>query len=694
MENANTACSRISLCSATIGALLGLPRRTKRLIMLGADTAALPMALWAALVLKFDRLMPGVGQNLGPLFIAVAPALLVFYSLGVYRTVIRFMGPKVTVGIIAGVSVSVLAAAFFGAAMGGAQVPLSAFAIYWLLAVVYIVGSRLLARFVLTGRVRNKKAARVLIYGAGNAGARLSAALRGASHYKPVAFVDDDETLQGSQVNGIRVYRREALPELVSEWEVEHILLAMPAISRRRRCEILATLEPLGVRVQSIPDQSDIISGKAHIDDLRAVEVDDLLGRDPVPPNPWLLEKGVRGKCVLVTGAGGSIGGELCRQILKVAPRRLVLLEISELALYTIERELREVVEREDLAVEIVPLLGSVHHRQRIREVLATCSVQTLYHAAAYKHVPIVEHNILEGIHNNVIGTWYTAEAALEAGIETFVLISTDKAVNPSNVMGATKRLAELVLQALQRRTARTRFCMVRFGNVLASSGSVVPLFQEQIRRGGPVTVTDPDVIRYFMTIREAAQLVIQASSMATGGDVFVLDMGRPVRIDDLARRLINLTGLTVREPGNPDGDIEIKYTGLRASEKLFEELLIGTNVTRTEHAMIWRAIEHSLTWERTQQILNDLLSALASSDCHRAVALLSDAVIEYRRTQIIRDHVWNRRAALPAPDDGKIADLGAKRRHAEVTVKPLLERVNRVVPEARSEFDRGLTQH
>src|SRR4029077_11833071 len=354
--------------------------------------------------------------------------------------------------------------------------------------------------------------------------------------------------------------------------------------------------------------------------------------RDAVPPNPRLFGSCIRGKCVLVTGAGGSIGSELCRQILRLSPSRLVLFEMSELALYTIERELEELAIRERLSVEVIPLLGNAHHRHRVREVLGAFSVQTVYHAAAYKHVPIVEHNVIEGVHNNVISTWYTAEAAIETGVETFVLISTDKAVNPANVMGATKRLAELVLQALQERSSSTRFCMVRFGNVLASSGSVVPLFQEQIRRGGPVTVTHPDVIRYFMTIPEAAQLVIQAGSMAQGGDVFVLDMGRPVRIDDLARRMVNLMGLTVRDAHNPDGDIEIEYTGLRTAEKLFEELLIGTNVTGTDHPMIMRAIEHRLSWPKMEQVLNDLLVALASFDCRRAVGLLAESVAEYRQ--------------------------------------------------------------
>ncbi len=403
------------------------------------------------------------------------------------------------------------------------------------------------------------------------------------------------------------------------------------------------------------------------------MDVCDLLGRDPVPPNPQLFASCISGKSVMVTGAGGSIGSELCRQILRVAPTRLVLFEMSERALYNIERGLQSIAMHEHLDIEIVPLLGNANDTDRVREVLLAYAVQTVYHAAAYKHVPIVEHNVIRGIHNNVVCTWNTAQAALETGVETFVLISTDKAVNPSNVMGATKRLAELVLQGLQERTTTTRFCMVRFGNVLGSSGSVVPLFQEQIRRGGPVTVTHPQVIRYFMTIPEAAQLVIQAGSMATGGDVFVLDMGRPVRIDDLARRMINLMGLSVRDPSNPDGDIEITYTGLRSAEKLFEELLIGNNITKTDHPMIMRAMEHSIPWIRMQQILDTLTSALQSSDCVRSLAILRDAVAEYRPAEDIRDYVWTRNAIMvPAASDNKIADLASKRRNSEGAVHSL----------------------
>jgi FlaA1/EpsC-like NDP-sugar epimerase len=647
--------------------ILGLPRGTKRLIMLGADAIAIPTALWAALALKFDRLDPSLERTFAYFLVAVGSALCFFAVFGLYRAIIRFVGPKAMLTVLAGVSLSVLVLAGFDRFIASHQIPLSAFGIYWALALLYVGGSRFVARYLFLARFGARHAAaRVAIYGAGNAGARVCSVLLGGPDFEPVAFIDDKKSLQGSNINGVRVYGSDSLPELVQRRRIDRVLLAMPSASRRRRREVLTQLEPLGVHVQSLPNLSDLISGKAQISELCDVDVSDLLGRDPVPPQPKLFGSCIRGKCVLVTGAGGSIGAELCRQIIRLSPTRLVLFEMSELALYNIERELQEIAARERLELEIVPLLGNAHHRHRVREVLSAFAVQTVYHAAAYKHVPIVEHNVVEGIHNNVISTWYTAEAALETGVESFVLVSTDKAVNPANVMGATKRLAELVLQALQERTTQTRFCMVRFGNVLASSGSVVPLFQNQIRRGGPVTVTHPDVIRYFMTIPEAAQLVVQAGSMAKGGDVFVLDMGRPVRIDDLARRLVNLMGLTVRDANNPEGDIEIEYTGLRTAEKLFEELLIGSNVTGTDHPMIMRAIEHRLAWPKMQQILNDLLVALASFDCHRALALLTESVAEYQGEPDIRDYVWTRKAVLPHAPAVKVADFAAKRRLSE----------------------------
>ncbi len=653
--------------------LVELPRSAKRAIMVGADAVAIPAALWAALVLKFDSLLPESALHPSAYLVALGSALVIFSLLGLYRAVVRFIGPKAMMTAVAGVSLSVLILAAYDRLDAPAEIPATALAIFWALALLYALGSRFIIRYLFSRTRNGSPPTRVAIYGAGDAGARLSSVLLGGPHFEPVIFIDDKRALHGSMINGLRVADPRQLPRLVHEHRIERVLLAMPSASRRRRREILSSLEPLGIHVQSLPDLSDIIAGKASIDELRDVEVGDLLGRDPVPPNPQLFESSVRGKCVMVTGAGGSIGSELCRQIMRLTPRRLVLFEMSELALYNIQRELEELAVHEHLAVEVLPLLGNAHHRHRVREVIATCGVQTIYHAAAYKHVPIVEHNVIEGIHNNVVSTWYTAEAALESGVETFVLISTDKAVNPANVMGATKRLAELVLQALQERATSTRFCMVRFGNVLDSSGSVVPLFRDQIRRGGPVTVTHPDVIRYFMTIPEAAQLVIQAGAMAKGGDVFVLDMGRPVRIDDLARRMISLMGLTVRDATNPEGDIEIEYTGLRTAEKLFEELLIGTNVTGTDHPMIMRAMEHSIPWMRMQQILNELLVALASFDCRRSIGLLAESVAEYRVVHTISDYVWTRKSVtLAVAEASKVADFAAKRRHSDAAAKPI----------------------
>ena len=558
-----------------------------------------------------------------------------------------------------GVTASVLMLAMINELLLENPLPLTALAIYWALALLYVGGSRLLARQLLIQRPRESE--RVAIFGAGEAGARLAASLFAGRDFLPVGFVDDNRALWGSVIHGVEVYAPGQLADLVEIYSVRRVLLAMPSVNHRRRREILASLEPLGVHVQTVPDIGDIVVGQARVEDIRDVDACDLLGREPVAPDLRLFDACIRNKVVMVTGAGGSIGAELCRQIARLGPRRILLFEMSELALYNIDRELRHIAAAEDRELEITALLGNVHHKYRVREIIQSYGVQTVYHAAAYKHVPIVEENIIEGIHNNVIGTWYTAEAAHECGVESFVLISTDKAVNPTNVMGATKRLAEIVLQGLQQRGSRTRFCMVRFGNVLESSGSVVPLFREQIHRGGPVTVTHPDVIRYFMTIPEASQLVLQAGAMAHGGDLFVLNMGKPVRIAELARRMISLSGLTVRDEANPDGDIEIRFTGLRPAEKLFEELLIGNNVTGTEHPMILRAIEESLEWPQIQEILQQLIIAMGQFDVREARDILMRGVREYRPSGDIADLVWRWREAHRTAE-GKVTNLQARR--------------------------------
>ncbi|MCE7902626.1 MAG: polysaccharide biosynthesis protein, partial [Gammaproteobacteria bacterium PRO9] len=440
------------------------------------------------------------------------------------------------------------------------------------------------------------------------------------------------------------------LPALVTRFGVRRILLALPSVSRRKRQEIIASLEGLAIRIQTVPDIADLIAGRARVDDVRDVDVADLLGREIVPPNEKLLGACITGKTVLVTGAGGSIGSELCRQIARLQPVRLVLYERSEAALFQIDHELRQCIGEEGLDVELVPVLGSVLNPGRLRRAMTNLGVQAVYHAAAYKHVPLVEYNMTEGVYNNAIGTWHAAEAACAANVETFVLISTDKAVMPVNVMGASKRFAELLLQAISARQATTRFCMVRFGNVLDSSGSVVPVFREQIRRGGPVTVTHRDIIRYFMTIPEAAQLVLQAGSMCKGGDVFVLDMGEPVRIADLARRMINLMGFSVRDEDHPEGDIEIQFIGLRPAEKLYEELLIGTNVSGTEHPMIMRAMEDFLPWDAISRFAQQLEVAAADADCDRVRALLLESVDGYRPENGVDDLLWQARRTIGTP--------------------------------------------
>jgi len=642
-----------------------LPRRLKRLISVCTDSLMLPLALWTAISLKIGR--PESNLSDWPAFLAViAVSIPIFVRAGLYRAVIRFLGHKAIFAVALSVAVSAVILAAAGMLF---QIPVltwSVVAIYSVVALLYVAGSRFVVRYYLLRRYLMPTVARVAIYGAGDAGAHLSNLLLTTRAFDPVIFIDDNKGLRGRLVNGIKVQMPEHLPSLIKAHGIDRILLAVPSLTRRRRREILAQLEPLSVHVQSVPDIEQLVTGKANLADLREVDVADLLGRDAVPPKDGLFDACIRDRVVMVTGAGGSIGSELCRQIIGLNPRRLVLFEMSELALYNIERELRALAEKNTLQIELVGLIGNAHDRFRLRDIFTAYRVQTVYHAAAYKHVPIVEQNVVAGINNNVIATWYAAEAAHEADVETFVLVSTDKAVNPTNVMGATKRFAEIVLQGLQRRGSKTRFCMVRFGNVLASSGSVVPLFNEQINAGGPVTVTHPEVIRYFMTIPEAAQLVIQAGSMAQGGDVFVLDMGKPVRIGDLARRMIHLAGLTVRDEKNPEGDIEISYTGLRPAEKLYEELLIGNNVTGTEHPMILRAIEHSLPWERVQELLNEIMAGMSRFDCQRTLQLLSEVVAEYSPAPQPHDLVWARQSTM-STDDRKVTSL-KPRRAARIT--------------------------
>ena len=637
-----------------------LPSLLKRLIAICADVAIIPCLLWFSICLKIGRL--AISPTDWPAYVLVVMiSIPIFVRMGLYRAVIRYLGHKAVFAVAFAVLLSGSILVLLGYTLKVTALSWSVVTIYSCLTMLYVAGSRFVVRYYLLTRYVRPTVARVAIYGAGDAGARLSTVLSTTRAFDPLAFIDDKKNLHGRMINGIKVFGPERLPGLIKELGIDRVLLALPSLTRQRRREILTQLEPLGLHVQTVPEIEQLVTGRADLGDIREVDVCDLLGRDSVPPKQGLFDACIRDRVVMVTGAGGSIGSELCRQIIGLGPRRLVLFEMSELALYNIERELRAALADCKQSTEIIGLIGNAHHKFRMRDILQAYKVQTVYHAAAYKHVPIVEQNIIEGIHNNVIATWYAAEAAHETEVDTFVLVSTDKAVNPTNVMGATKRFAEVVLQGLHRRGSKTRFCMVRFGNVLASSGSVVPLFSEQIRAGGPVTVTHPEVIRYFMTIPEAAQLVIQAGSMAKGGDVFVLDMGKPVRIGDLARRMIHLMGLTVRDESHPDGDIEIAYTGLRPAEKLYEELLIGNNVTGTEHPMILRAIEHSLPWERVQSLLDEILVAMSRFDCQRALQLLREVVVEYTPAPDTHDLVWLCQTTAIA-DDRKVTSLSTRR--------------------------------
>ena len=633
--------------------LIRTPFGIKRTIVATCDVALILLALTGTLLVLGHPPWP-VSHDHTVLFItAAALTVPVLSAQRLYRAIIRFIGAEMHAKVLRGTAIIALAmaAASFLLQAGGLRSSVATGLVFWTFASFLLGGVRVLMRTLVIGSNGSGEGERVAIYGAGEAGRRLVAAAAHSQEIRPVLFVDDDPQLHGRIVAGIPVADPADLSGLVTRERIQRLLLALPSISRHRRRQILAALEPLAIQVQTVPDIGDLVTGRARLDELRDVSVADILGRDPVAPDTRLLGACIRGKSVMVTGAGGSIGSELCRQIIELGATRLVLFERSELALYRIDRELQERIRERRLDVELVALLGSVHDRNRVRQVVRGFDIQTIYHAAAYKHVPIVEFNMTEGARNNVIGTWHTAEAAAEAGVETFVLVSTDKAVRPTNVMGATKRMAELVLQGMASRGGPTRFCMVRFGNVLESSGSVVPLFREQIHRGGPVTVTDPDVIRYFMTIPEAAQLVLQAGAMGAGGEVFVLDMGDPVRIVELARRMIQLMGLTIRDKDCPDGDIAIRFTGLRPGEKLYEELLIGGDVGATGHPKILRASEQSLPWPQVQDALEALVVATHNGDCDRIQRLLLELVSGYRPTsQQIEDLAWQFRPESPQP--------------------------------------------
>jgi FlaA1/EpsC-like NDP-sugar epimerase len=620
-----------------IAPLLALPRLTKQVLVLGMDAFLCGLTVWLALCLRTESWVSLDAYDWVAVWLSLAFALPVFAVAGLYRAIFRFAGWDALMTVTKAVLIYGVLYAAVLAILGMPGVPRTLGVLQPILLLLAVGASRALARYWFSGlymsQLKRNGLPKVLIYGAGSAGRQLAAAISNGMQMRAVGYLDDDEHLHGQVLNGLTIYNPRQLSKWVRQLEVSDVLLAIPSVSRQRRNEILEMTRTGQVSVRTLPGLMDLAAGRVQVSDLRELDIEDLLGRDAVPPDAQLLDKNIRGKVVLVTGAGGSIGSELCRQIIKSAPAKLLLVELSEFALYAVHHELQTLLSGAAAPAEValLPLLASVRDEDRMREIMRTWKPHTVYHAAAYKHVPMVEHNPAEGLKNNVMGTWTTAKVAAEQGVSDFVLISTDKAVRPTNIMGASKRVAEMVLQAMAAASSglgwNTRFAMVRFGNVLGSSGSVVPLFRKQIKDGGPITLTHADITRYFMTIPEAAQLVIQAGAMAGGGDVFVLDMGEPVRIIDLARRMVELSGLRVKDDQCPDGDIELQVTGLRPGEKLYEELLIGDNPEPTQHARIMKAHEGFLPWEPMQHWLATLSAALTANDVAALRIRLSEMV-------------------------------------------------------------------
>jgi FlaA1/EpsC-like NDP-sugar epimerase len=586
--------------------LTNLSRRQKQALMIISDVIILLLAIWLSFALRLGVLLPDkILSNLWMFLIIPLVSIPLFIRFGLYKSVLKFMGTKVIVTAFQSITITSLFVGFAMMIFREADMPRTVILIFWFVSSILIIIMRFLYKGYLyswDNFVNDRKP--TIIYGAGSAGAQIVESLRKNHEYAPIAFIDDDKSKQGTFINFTRIYPFSDLKDIIKKRKVKAILLAIPSLSEQRKRDLLKKLSKYPVEVKLLPSLSEIVSGRVSIENIRHVQVEDILGRTPVKPKTSLLKKNITGKNVLVTGAGGSIGSELCRQILKLKPNKIVLFEHSEFNLYSIDYELTSLGEKN---CEIIPVLADVKSINKVENAIKENKIDTIYHAAAYKHVPMVEKNTVEGVFNNVMGTYNVAVCARDNNVENMVLISTDKAVRPTNVMGASKRFSELVLQALNSEESNTCFSMVRFGNVLDSAGSVVPLFRRQIKEGGPVTVTHAKVTRYFMSIPEAVQLVLQAGAMAKGGDVFVLDMGEPVRILDLAHRMINLSGLSPITTENPEGDIKIKFTGLREGEKLYEELLIGKDVVQSKHPQIMQANEDFLSWQKVSSLIEDI---------------------------------------------------------------------------------------
>ncbi|EPB5149520.1 polysaccharide biosynthesis protein [Morganella morganii] len=624
-----------------IDSFFSIPRPYKRVVSVFIDFIFIQIAFWGAFWTRLGTLHNTSSSDYIylSLFISII-TIFSFIRLGYYRAILRYLSINAIITLSWGSSISAivfLLTSYFC----NIWIPRSVTIIYLGYLFLLTGGSRVTIRMFFSQRCIKQKA-NVVVYGAGVAGRQLVNILRQGNKLNPIAFMDDNPKIKNSIIQGLLVYCRDDFIYLLNRYHVSKVLLALPSASRIQRRSIIESLAEYQIEVLSIPNLDDITNDDENLGHLRDVPIEDLLGREPVKPIDYLMTLNINKKSVMVTGAGGSIGSELCRQIIKLNPTQLVLFELSEYALYKIERELLDYKKKKNLDIKIIPLIGSVQNIERLKIVMSTFNVNTVYHAAAYKHVPMVEYNVIEGIYNNVLGTYYTAKAAVHSNVQSFVLISTDKAVRPTNIMGTTKRLAELSLQALANIPGiTTRFCMVRFGNVLGSSGSVIPLFKKQIRSGGPITITHPDIIRYFMTIPEAAQLVIQAGAMGHGGDVFVLDMGEPVKIIDLAKNLVKLSGLEIKSNDNPYGDIELKVTGLRPGEKLYKELLIGNNVVKTEHSRIMTANESYISIDEYDVLFNDIIAACDNLDLQKIRYLLISAPTGFQPKNNICDLVW-----------------------------------------------------
>ena len=661
--------------------VLGLPRTVKRLFVMAVDTGLCLLSMWLSIYLRVGEFVSMRSFLTFPLLltiiVSVVLALPIFVRFGLYRAIFRYSDISAMMSVVNSMVIYTLLFSTIFTFFGVQSVPRTIGLIQPILLFALVTASRIIARLWLSGfyisKLKKSSLSQVLIYGAGSAGRQLASALANSHSMNVAGFLDDDSSIHGQILNGLLIFDPKDLEEIVNLRAITDILLALPSASRDRRNQILALLAKLNISVRTLPDLSDIVTGKVTFSDVRQLDIYDLLGRDPVKPNELLLSRNTFKKTVLVTGAGGSIGSELCRQLLSTKPKRLLLVDMSEFALYQIHQEIQNVLSSHKGSprevIEVITLLASVCNEQRMNEIMDTWKPQTVYHAAAYKHVPLVEHNPAEGVRNNVSGTMVCAEAAVQNGVQNFVLISTDKAVRPTNIMGATKRLAEMLLQALNEKKLSTNllslnngsasnsdgtcFSIVRFGNVLGSSGSVVPLFREQIKNGRAITLTHTEVTRYFMTIPEAAQLVIQAGAMGTGGDVFVLDMGQPVRIYDLASRIVKLSGLTLKDESNPQGDIEIKVTGLRPGEKLYEELLIGDNPQPTQHPRILKAQEKFIPWDQLQELLHSLNLALSVNDVAEIREFLQKAVTGYQPSDEVVDWVYLERERQASNDYG-----------------------------------------